>query len=560
MIMRTRLASSSFSRMILITLLPLSLAASQSHLPNRGQKVYVVGVRDRRGLNWGGVCSPSSWNRRPLLDRVAPDDALQSAAAKEFRKEGHYVVADSAEHADFVFIIEGDYQPLFVARHEHPGTSGDIYFTSSLDQKPDHLFGVGAIAVPASIYREAPADWPTLFRARLWGARESDVTVDSSANSGGGKVRIDAQADHLVRMFSGKEDTPLRLSSNLCVYPSREQADQHVESAAKSSGAETSAASQPVGKVLAGDPFIRLAVDFVSVPVAASDVDGKYIPGLKISDFHIFEDDVEQQIDRLVPESEPLNAALMIDSSCSMPVKFDQVQRSALLFVESMRPEDRLMVASFDDRVYLDSEFTSDRLALRRAILATRLGGTTRLYDALDLVLTERLDPVSGRKAIVLFTDGVDTSSWLADSAGTLAELEESNVILYAFQFETQLENVETEHLQHGWAPVIVPPGMAKNEEMRAYGSQYLQDLASRSGGRFFHAATMGSAVEAAAQVADELRHQYVLGYYPSNRARDGSYRRIRVTVDRLGVKIRARSGYRVSTRHATDSTHGIGK
>jgi len=162
------------------------------------------------------------------------------------------------------------------------------------------------------------------------------------------------------------------------------------------------------------------------------------------------------------------------------------------------------------------------------------------------LILTERLDPISGRKAIVLFTDGVDTSSWLVDAAGSLEDLEESNVILYAVQLDTK--NDVTLQFQPGWVPQTAPPGMAKNEEMHAYGSQYLQDLASRSGGRLFHAATLGNAVDAFAKVADELRHQYVLGYYPSNRTRDGVYRRIRLTVDRPGVKIRARNGYRAGT------------
>jgi VWFA-related protein len=545
MIMRTRFTVFQIAVRGFIALLPITLAAAQAHLPNRGQRVYVVAVRDTRGLTCGPICFQSVPDRRALLDRVAPDGALQSATVKEFRKQGRYVLADSAENADFVFIIEGYYGSLFAEKSK----TGGIHVAAPLDQKPDRLFQVSAIAVPASIYREAPADWQALFRARLWGAGEGRVIVDSSAGTGGGTVRIDAMSEHLVRMFSGKEVTPLSLSLNLCIYPSQEQADIPVESPAKSSGAAPSTASQPGQKIKSGDPSIKVDVDFVSVPVAASDVDGKYIPDLKMSDFHIFEDDIEQEVDRLVPVSEPVNAVLLMDSSLSMPLNISQVRQSALSFVGSMRPADRSMVVSFEDRVHVDCEFTSDRLELRRAILATKHGdgAATRLYDAVDLVLTERLDLLSGRKAIVLFTDGVDTSSWLADSASTLSALEESNVILYAVQFESK--NDQSLHLRPGWTPVIVPPGMAKNEEMHAYGSQYLQDLASRSGGRFFHAATMDNAVEAFAQVADELRHQYVLGYYPSKRARDGSYRRIRVTVDRPGVRIRARSGYLAGTR-----------
>jgi VWFA-related protein len=550
MIMRTRLAVSHVARLGLVALMSVSLAASQvSHQTTpiqHGQKIYVVAVRDTRGLVCGGICSPRFPDKRPLLDVLAPDVALQSAVNKEFRKEGHYVLVDSAENADFVFIIEGDYGPLLVERSGPPEAVGGWYISPLLDQRPDRLFGVMAIAVPASIYREAPADWQALFQARLWGACETGYTVDLSYNHGD-VVRIDIKPEHLVKKFPSTEEKPSSLSSTLCIFPSLEQADRQVESSAKSSGAAMSTASQPAQKILTSDPSIKVDIAFVSVPVVASDADGKYIPDLKKSDFHIFEDDVEQDIDRLVPVSEPLNAALLMDSSRSVPLKFDQIQQSALSFVEAMRPEDHLMVASFDDRVHLDSEFSSDRVSLRRAILSTKLGWTTRLYDAVDLVLTERLNPIIGRKAIVLFTDGVDTSSWLADAAGTLEDLEESNVILYTVQLETK--NDATLQFQPGWVPEIAPAGMAKGEAMHAYGSQYLQDLASRSGGRFFKAATLGNAVEAFAQVADELRHQYVLGYYPSNRVRDGSYRRIRVTVDRPGVKIRARSGYRAGTR-----------
>jgi VWFA-related protein len=549
MIMRTRLAVSCVSLLGLVSLLSVKPAASQAPhqtTPIRtGQKIYVVAVRDTRGLICGGVCSPKFPEKRPLLDVLAPDAALQSAVDNEFRKERHYVLVDSAEKADFVFIIEGDYAPLLVERSGPPEEVGNWYVSTLVDEKPDHLYGVSAIAVPASIYREAPADWQALFQARLWGACETEYKVDLRYNHGD-VVRMDSKPEHLVRMFPNKNGKPSSLATTLCIFPSLEQADLQLGSPGKANGAAKSAASQPAQNISAVDPSIKVDVSFVSVPVVASDTDGKYMPDLKKSDFHIFEDDVEQEIDRMVPVSEPLNAALLMDSSRSMPLKFDQIQQSALSFVEAMRPEDHLMVASFDDRIHLDSEFTSDRVGLRRAILATRLGSTTRLYDAVDLVLTERLDPISGRKAIVLFTDGVDTSSRLVDAAGTLEDLEESNVILYAVQLDTK--NDVTLQFQPGWIPKIAPAGMAKNEEMHAYGSQFLQDLASRSGGRFFHAATLGNAVEAFAQVADELRHQYVLGYYPSNRARDGSYRRIRVTVDRSGVKIRARSGYRAGT------------
>ncbi len=288
---------------------------------------------------------------------------------------------------------------------------------------------------------------------------------------------------------------------------------------------------------------IRVDVTLVTVPVAVAARDGKYLGGLTQSDFRIFENGVEQKIDRLVPGTDPFHVALMIDTSGSTHFKISEMQNAALAFVEALRPQDRIMAISFDSRISFDCEFTEDREQLRRAILQTQgTGDNTRLYDALQRVVKEKLNPVSGRKAIVLFTDGMDNASENADAADTRALVEQSNVLVYAIQYDTRKDPVAG---QPNWGVIPRPQGYPTLDDLYDSAVRYLKDVTGRSGGRLYHAETAAGLSDAFSQIADDLRHQYTLCYYPADQRRDGSYRSIRVKIDKPGVRVRARSGYR---------------
>ena len=138
--------------------------------------------------------------------------------------------------------------------------------------------------------------------------------------------------------------------------------------------------------------------------------------------------------------------------------------------------------------------------------------------------MTECLKRVVGRKAIVLFTDGVDSQSWLAPLGEYHAKVEESDALVYGVQFNT----------------------MAATSP-----SRYLKELSENSGGRLFLASSTATLPAAFTGIADELRHQYTICYYPSNQGENSSFRRIRVTVDRPGTKVRARTGYRIADKSA---------
>lgn len=298
---------------------------------------------------------------------------------------------------------------------------------------------------------------------------------------------------------------------------------------------------------------IKLDTSLVLIPVSVLDRDGKFIPNLTKDDFEIFEDGIKQEIDHFSSVEAPFNVVLLLDTSGSTRFKVEDMQRAALAFVDQLRAQDRVMVVSFDSRVYIDSEFTGDRTQLRRAIQQTRTGGSTRLYDAVDLVLTKRLNQMPGRKAIVLFTDGVDTNSALATALSTIDLVEESAVLVYPIQYETQ--NDATGGMIVNGKPVTLPSGDARLWTV-AYerATKYLHELADRTGARLYRAETIKDAAQAFALIAEELRHQYSLSYYPANAARDGAYRRIRVTVNQPNVVVRARAGYRATNLAPTSA------
>jgi Ca-activated chloride channel family protein len=285
---------------------------------------------------------------------------------------------------------------------------------------------------------------------------------------------------------------------------------------------------------------IRVDVSLVTVPVIVTGKQGEFVSGLRRSDFRIFENSVEQSIDSLVPGAEPFHVVLMIDTSGSTKFRLEQMQKAAIAFVDALRPQDRILVASFDREVRLAPGFSQDRDAIRQSILDARpTAGQTLLYDALWKVMNERLHGVSGRKAIVLFTDGIDNESLQASPSEISASLERSDVIVYAVQYDTRSDGMSDRY------QVPVPAGYPSLSTLYNRAVKFLKNLCGRSGGRLFQPASVENLAQAFHQVAEDLRNQYTLCYYPTNQKRDGSYRRIRVMANNPGGTIRTRPGYR---------------
>ncbi|HEX7721151.1 MAG TPA: VWA domain-containing protein, partial [Pyrinomonadaceae bacterium] len=184
---------------------------------------------------------------------------------------------------------------------------------------------------------------------------------------------------------------------------------------------------------------LKIETNLVTVPVIASSRTGNYIADLKKEEFKLSEDGVPQEISFLATVNAPFYVVLMLDTSDSTREKLAQIQQAAIAFVDQLGPADKVKVVAFDSDLRDLNEFTGDKTVLRGVIKQTRAGTGTRLYDAVQLSL-DALRPINQRKAIVLFTDGVDFHSNSATFEATIRDLDESGVIVYPIRFDTRTE------------------------------------------------------------------------------------------------------------------------
>ena len=389
---------------------------------------------------------------------------------------------------------------------------------------------------------------------------------------------------------------------------------------------------------------LKIDTNLVTVPVIATDSSGVYVADLRQEEFLLSEDGVNQQIAFFGKVSLPFHVVLMLDTSSSTKDKLRLMQQAAFAFVQQLQPVDRVKVISFDDRVRDLNEFTNNREILRAAIDGTRSGEGTKVYDAIELALNT-IRRIQGRKAIVMFSDGMDWHSDNATFNSTVRWLDEEGVIVYPIRYDTRATTERLAREQAGETlptisvirqpppsgttaptfpggepvptsgskPKTGPFGLPSAEEIvrrrreeerrrnpdqypqpgglpeppprapedrvpsvpgsrpapgstttststsrrssddsigrmldMAYSTadKYLETLAEKSGGRLLRADTIDSLPVAFEQIAAELRTQYMLGYYPSNKERDDRYRKIKVTTVRKHVNVRARPGY----------------
>jgi VWFA-related protein len=314
-------------------------------------------------------------------------------------------------------------------------------------------------------------------------------------------------------------------------------------------------------EVSAGD-VVSINTTLVTIPVSVMDRNGRYIPNLRKEDFRLWDDGVEQQVAYFASTEQPFTVVLMIDTSGSTHFKLEEMQEAAISFVNQLQADDRVMVVSFDDKIrFLIDPPTNDRPALREAIMRTRTGGGTRLYDAVDQVINQHLNQIKGRKAIVLFTDGVDTTSRKARLDDNVRDAEELDALIYPVQFDTYGDmNMGGSSSGSRSRPSILGsiifgggfpgggwpgggghvPGSSREEYRRA--DLYLHALADKTGARVYDADQDLS--YAFTQVAEELRRQYSLGYYPKSKGQPGERHQIRVRTNRQELVVRARDSY----------------
>ena len=304
-------------------------------------------------------------------------------------------------------------------------------------------------------------------------------------------------------------------------------------------------------EVSEGD-VLRIDTNLVTVPVSVMDRHGKFISDLRREQFHVFENGVEQKIVHFEPTDNPFTVALLLDTSGSTFFHLWEIKEAAIAFAKQLRPQDRVLVVTFDRLVMLLTEATNDLNVVTEVIQRDAITGfSTRLYDAMDLVIQRRLNKIPGRKAIVLFTDGVDTSSYQATYKSTLRVVDELDVLIYPVQYDTidfinaPLDTKALSELsdRNRGSSRSNPLQRSTHPEYKL-ADQYLQQLADKTGARLYQANDRTQLAAAFSKIAGELRCQYSIGYYPPETVQTDERREIKVRVDQQDTAVRARNSY----------------
>jgi VWFA-related protein len=347
-------------------------------------------------------------------------------------------------------------------------------------------------------------------------------------------------------------------------------------------------AAAPGGEEVGEDEVVRVETQLVPVPVVVRDRTGRPVTGLRATDFALYEDGQPQRVASFATTDAPFEVALLLDTSGSTRAEVALIRRAANAFIEALRPGDRVAIISFNTAeegeqklatVEVQSYLTGDREALRQAVENVGASNGTPFYDALGRVATDIFrdppkDELRGRRALVALTDGVDSTSE-TDFAVVRQRLVKAGFVSYFVQVNTEdyveerllrdcqddgrlgLSKVQLQRYRRIFNPRADAEDytnfcrmgpferMDISRALYKLARQEMSQLARDTGGKTFDAADLRDARRAFAEVADEIGKQYSLGYYPTNKARDGRFRQIKVEVRGVGgAQVSAREGY----------------
>ncbi|NOT47695.1 MAG: VWA domain-containing protein [Acidobacteria bacterium] len=297
---------------------------------------------------------------------------------------------------------------------------------------------------------------------------------------------------------------------------------------------------------------IKVETDLVIVPFRVTDKKGHPVADIKQNEVRIFENGEEREMAYFSDIDQPFTVALVLDTSYSTVFKLKEIQDAAKKFVALLRPEDKVMVISFAEKPIVLCEATGDRKVLNIAIEGSRIGSGTGLYLTLDMVLNHKLNRIPGRKAVVLFSDGVDTTSTLQTAQTVGKDIVESDALIFPIKYNTyddvQKNRRATAPVQFDEddKPYTVDARPVKGERVEDYAAakEFLQTIAQDTGGRLYNVTTTTNLDSAFANIANELRKIYSLGYYPSSEREIGASFDIKVRVYRPELNIRTKERY----------------
>lgn len=276
-----------------------------------------------------------------------------------------------------------------------------------------------------------------------------------------------------------------------------------------------------------GDDTVKLHSDLVVVNLIVTDANGQYAHGLAVKDFSVIEDGAAQTVNALISEEAPFAAAILIDMSGSMDYKFGLVRAAAASFIDHIRDNDQVAVYGFNNKIKMFQDF-SDLRDISEYVWDAKAEDMTRLYDCADEAIVALEKRPEKRRAILLISDGWDTTSSKASFDSVMKKALADGVTIYTIDLIDDTARM----------------GSTSDIPFLRRGQNEMKEFASQTGGRYVHSPQGDKLDEAFNNIVEELRNQYTLTYYSSNQKRDGRWRKLSVGASRAGLTTRTRKGY----------------
>jgi VWFA-related protein len=308
----------------------------------------------------------------------------------------------------------------------------------------------------------------------------------------------------------------------------------------------------PEQEVSPGD-VVSVDTTEVMFPVTVRDASGRLINDLTRNDFRVYEDNSLQPLSDLALRQVPVDVVLMVDASSSVANNLDDFRRAAQGFAARLESDDRISLIKFDDRIELLQDWTKSRFQLQRALNRIEPGMFTRFNDALSLAAKEQFTGENkSRRAVIVLSDGIDNGRGTATLEAALQSLIRAQVVVYIVsntEISRASKRAELDTLLGG-TDSAVRFNQLRIDDLRLslkvldQSEENLEQLAQATGGRLYKPRTFDALESTYAEVADELRHQYALYFTPLNKARDGTFRRVRVETANPAYHPHTRVGY----------------
>ena len=263
------------------------------------------------------------------------------------------------------------------------------------------------------------------------------------------------------------------------------------------------------GQPVKREQGVHIEVNLALVNVTVTDPYNRIVAGLEQDNFRIFEDNVEQEVVNFSSEDVPISIGVLLDLSGSMANKLGKAKEAALQFFKTANPQDEFFLIGFNERAQLLSPFTGSVEDLQSRMLLASAKGKTALLDAIYLGLNQMRGARSGKRALLIISDGGDNSS----------RYNEKDIKRLVREADTQLYSMG----------IFDPFEYRSRTPEELNGPTLLDEMTGLTGGRSFTVENLNDLPDIAAKIGVELRNQYILGYRPSNKAHDARWRKIKI-------------------------------